>query len=239
MKPVETMRCEHDGTVLEGFFAAPEGDGPFPAVMVMHSALGLAHQVGEKVRLLADLGYLAVATDMYGAGADTGSPEAAGQYFMDLVQNTPKLRARAAAWFDAIAARGDVDAGRIGAIGYCFGGKCVLELARSGVDVKAVSSFHGVLTTDLPASPGTVSAQVAAWCGTEDPYAPLTDIDTLRQELTAANARFQITEFSGVAHSFTDPDAAAMGQEGIRYDAIADRVSWGGTMALLDAALRS
>lgn len=238
MEQFEPIHCEHDGVALKGFFAAPAGDGPFPTVMVMHSALGLRHQVDEKVRLLADLGYLAVATDMYGADADTSSPEAAGEHFMDLVQNTAKLRARAVAWRDAIAARSDCDDSRIGAIGYCFGGKCVLELARSGADVKAVSSFHGVLSTDMPAQPGIVRAITAAYCGTTDPYAPIADIDALRSELSAAGVNFQIMEFGGVAHGFTDPSAAELGQDGVRYDSRADRISWAGTLALLEAELR-
>jgi len=238
MEGFEPVRCDHDGFALEGFCAAPQGSGPFPAVMVMHSGLGLRDQIATKVRLLADLGYLAVATDMYGAGADVSSPEAAGQHYAELIQDMAKLRARTVAWFDTVATRKDVDPQRIGAIGYCFGGMCVLELARSGADVKAVSSFHGVLTTQAPAREGTVRAVVAAYCGTEDPYAPLADVEALRKELSAAGARYEIMEFAGVAHGFTDPSMDDFGHEGIRYDAVADRVSWAGTLALLDTVLR-
>ena len=239
MEGLEPVRCDHDGFALKGYCAAPKGDGPFPAVMVMHSGHGLRKQIAEKVKLLAELGYVAVATDMYGADADISTPEAAGQHYAGLIEDMAKLRARTVAWLDAVAARKDVDAQRIGAIGYCFGGMCVLELARSGADVKAVSSFHGVLTTQSPARPGTVRAQVAAYCGTEDPYAPLADIETLRKELSAAGARYEIMEFAGVAHGFSDPSMDDFGLDGIRYDRVADRVSWAGTLALLDAVLHN
>jgi dienelactone hydrolase len=236
MQPVETMRCEHDGLALEGFAAIPPGGSRQPAVLVMHSALGLRHMMKEKVALLAEQGYAAFATDMYGVGADLGSPEAAGRHYMELMDNPDRLRQRTVAWFEAVAARDDVDPRRIAAIGYCFGGKCVLELARSGADVKAVVSYHGILTTHAPARAGDIKGEVAAYCGLKDPYAPLADIEALRRELTAASARYQITEFAEAAHGFTDPQAEG-GQPGIAYNAIADRVSWAGTLALLQVAL--
>lgn len=233
----EPVRCRHGDTDLEGFMVRPRGDGPFPAVIVMHSALGLRHQVGEKARLLADLGYLAVASDMYGAGADADTPEQAGARYEPLMKDPAQLRDRTVRWFETVAALPEVDPARIAAIGYCFGGKCVLEMARSGVDVKAVSSFHGILATHAPATPGSIAAHVAAWCGTEDPFAPAETTASLRAELDGAGTVYTITEFGGVAHSFTDPDAAEMGMPGIRYDAVADAVSWSGTVAMLSQVL--
>ena len=234
----ETVTCQHGETTLRGFMVRPSGSGPFPAVIVMHSALGLEHQVGDKAQALADLGYLAVASDMYGSGADTSTPEKAGTQFEPLMKDPALLRARTVAWFEAVSALPAVDPARIAAIGYCFGGKCVLELARSGVDVKAVSSFHGILSTHAPAARGAIIGHVAAWCGTEDPFAPAATTAALRDELAEAGARFTVTEFGGVAHSFTDPDAHRMGQPGIRYDAVADAVSWAGTLAMLERALQ-
>ncbi|MCB2077473.1 MAG: dienelactone hydrolase family protein [Novosphingobium sp.] len=238
MSEWEAVRCDHDGVQLEGFLARPSGDGPFPAVLVMHSALGLRHQVGAKARELASLGYLAVATDMYGVDADTSTPEKAGEQFVPLTQDQALLRARCVKWFETVAALPDVDSSRIAAIGFCFGGLCVLELARSGVDAKAVVSYHGILKSQSPAGPGTVKAHVAAYCGLHDPYAPAEDIDALQAEMTAADASYEIMRFGDAAHSFTDPDAGAMGQPGIAYNAIADAVSWAGTLALFDTILR-
>ncbi|MET0271073.1 MAG: dienelactone hydrolase family protein, partial [Sphingomonas sp.] len=130
-----------------------------------------------------------------------------------------------------------VDPSRTAAIGYCFGGMCVLELARSGVDLRAAVSFHGLLRTDRPAAPGAITGQVAAWCGARDPYVPAADVEAFRAEMAEAGAAAQVTVFNAAAHGFTDPDATAMGRAGVAYDAIADRVSWAGTVALLDAVL--
>ncbi len=235
MAQFETIRCEHDGTTLEGLVARPAGSGPFPTVMVMHSANGLRHQVRGKIETLAALGYLAIATDMYGPEAQNGPQEAAHEaytYFLD--DGMHNVRGRSLAWFDAVRAHRDVDPARLAAIGFCFGGHCVLELARAGADLQLVVSYHGTLKTHARAEAGVPRCEVVAYCGAHDPFAPIEDIDTLRQELGDAGARYQITIFGEAAHSFTDPDAARMGMEGIRYDAMADRMSWAGTLTLLE-----
>jgi len=239
MLEFEPFGCDHDGFGLEGLVAKPQGEGPFPTVIVMHSALGLRHQVRGTVELLVQRGYLAVATDMYGPDIQARGQEATGEAYAAFHENPGLLRERVVAWFDTIAARPDVDASRIAAIGYCFGGMCVLELARSGADVKAAVSYHGILTTHAPARKGEVKCEVAAYCGALDPYAPIETIDALRQELTDADARYNISVFGEAAHSFTDPDAGAMDMPGIAYHAIADRVSWAGTLALLEQVFAS
>lgn len=237
MTDLQPLRCQHDGVTLQGYVARPEGEGTFPTVMVMHSALGMRHMVRGKARELAALGYLAVATDMYGADADISSPEKAGAHYMPLAQDSALLRARTVAWFEAVAALDGVDPARIAAIGYCFGGQCAVEMARSGVDLKAAVSFHGLLTTSLPAAPGAIAGDVVAYCGADDPFGPPADTVAFRAEMAAAGARFHITEFAGVAHGFTDPKGEG-GQPGIAYDAAADAISWAGTLALLDTRLR-
>lgn len=241
MEPLQPVEIEHEGVLLRGFAAVPDGAGSFPAVLVMHNALGLGEQVRESARRLAALGYLAVATDMYGAEADIGSEESAGKAFQALVVDAPeRLRARVVAWRDAVAARSDVDAARLAAIGYCFGGQCVLELARSGAEVKAVVSYHGLLGTHAPAAEGAVKGQVVVYCGAQDPYAPIEHVTALRKEMEAAGASYQVTVFGDAAHAFTDKDAATRAaRPGIRYHALSDKVSWAGTVALLEAVLKS
>lgn len=233
MSELQPIICEHEGERLKGYAAVPGGDAPFPAVLVMHSALGLRHMVRDIARKLAGLGYLAVATDMYGEAADISAPEKAGEHYAALLQTPELLRARTALWFDTVAARADVDASRIAAIGYCFGGKCVMELARSGRDLKAAVSYHGLLTTHAPAQPGQIKGEVAAWCGALDPFGPHEETEAFRLEMIAAGANWQITEFGKVAHGFTDPKAEG-GMPGIEYNAIADKTSWAGTLALLE-----
>lgn len=237
MTDFQPFALHHFGTDLIGQIAVPDGPGPHPAVLVMYSAYGLGDHVKASAARLAARGYLALCTDMYGGGAYYPNPSDAGEDFAAIMAQPDLLRARVAAWFAALAADPRADASRIAAIGYCFGGKCVLELARSGADVKAVVSFHGVLTTHAPALPGAIRGEVAAWCGARDPFAPLADIDALRGELEAAGASYQIHTLGDVAHSFTDPGAAKANRPGIEYHPRADRLSWTGTLALLEDVL--
>lgn len=239
MTPLEKIACRHDGATLTGELACPAGPGPHPAVMVMHNALGLGDHMREVAGRLAAQGYVALATDMYGTDIDPSDPMAAGAYYDHLKKVPEKLRDRMRAWLDLLSAMPDVDADRIAAIGYCFGGYCVLELVRSGADVKAIVSYHGILDTRLPAQPGAVKGEVAVYTGAKDPFAPREHVEALREELSAAGAHFQITVFSEAEHSFTDPDAGAMNRAGIGYNALADRMSWAGTLALLEATLKT
>ncbi|HMO67711.1 MAG TPA: dienelactone hydrolase family protein [Novosphingobium sp.] len=234
---IETMEIVHAGERLAGQAAIPDGAGPHPAVLVMHSAVGLNQFYKDIGPKLAALGYLAICADMYGAEADISSSAGHGAQFLRFQQDGNLLRSRVVAWFDAVRARNDVDAARVAAIGYCFGGQCVLELARSGADAKAVVSYHGVLTTHAPAEAGAVKAHVAFYCGANDPFAPMADITALRKEMEAAGASYAVTVFGDAAHGFTDPHAASFGMEGIEYNAMADKVSWAGTLAILDQVL--
>ena len=147
------------------------------------------------------------------------------------------LRTRTVDWFETLAALPNVDRNRIAAIGYCFGGQCVLELARSGADIKAAVSYHGLLTTPMPAQPGSIKGEVAIYTGAQDPYAPPEHVNGIRAELIAAGAKYQITEFGEAGHAFTDPNAAVAARPGIAYHALADAISWAGTVALLNATI--
>lgn len=233
---MQTIPLDHEGAQLSGELFAPVQDGPHPAVLVMHSALGLGSQVRNVAAQLAQQGYIALATDMFGQGFDD-SPAKAGLFFKQFQDNPLLMRQRAVAWFETLAAQTNVDSNRIGAIGYCFGGQCVLELARSGADVKAVSSFHGLLTTHAPATVGAIKGEVALWCGGKDLYAPPEHIEAFRKEMESAKASCQITTFANAEHGFTDQDAVALNRPGISYDALAHLVSWAGTLALLDVTL--
>ncbi len=232
MGEVESVALDHEGTELVGEVYRPADGGPAPAVLVAHSALGIRHVERQAAERLADAGFVAVALDVFGTDYD-GDLERAPEFFMALVSDPETLRARMVAWFERVAALDGVDAARVAAIGYCFGGQCVLELARSGADLVAAVSFHGLLTTHAPAEPGAIGGHVVAWCGADDPYAPPEHVDAFRAEMAAAGAATQVTVFGGVAHAFTDPRAAELARPGIEYDELADRVSWAGTSALL------
>jgi dienelactone hydrolase len=237
MEGLEPLRLTHDGVLLEGYIARPAGEGPFPAVMVMHSGMGLKKFECDKARAIAGHGYFAVATDMF--GVDVRNIQVGDFAPYEKVRDRPDMmRDRIATWFDTVAALPEVDAARIGAFGFCFGGTCVLELARSGKDAKAVVSYHGVLTTHAPARKCTVKPVIAAYCGLEDPFAPAATIDGLRAELSAAQADYHIAEFARVGHSFTNPEAAEYAMPGLAYDAVTDAVSWAGTLALFERTMR-
>ncbi|MDG2002331.1 MAG: dienelactone hydrolase family protein [Novosphingobium sp.] len=230
------IECTHDGTLMEGMAAAPDGAGPHPCVILFPGATGTGPTFRKRAAELVELGYFVACADMYEKGADLSTPEAAGTQFMALLETPKELRARVVAWFETVAARPEADASRIAALGYCFGGKCVLELARSGAELEAVVSFHGLLTTHDPAAPGTIKPEVVAWCAGQDPYAPMSHVEEFRKEMRAAEVSHQITMFSYAQHSFTDPDHDGL-QEGIAYHQLADRVSWAGTVAVLEQLL--
>jgi dienelactone hydrolase len=201
----------------------------------MHSALGVAHEVNERTaRRLAERGYVAICTDMYGAHLAGASVEDAASAYMENLAAPEQQRARTIAWFDTIANRPDVDDERIAAVGFCYGGRTVLELARSGANLKVAVSYHGTLDTHARAELGAIRGHVVAYCGAGDPYAPLEDVDDLRKEMQDAGVtNYQITVFGHAAHGFTDPDAARLQLEGVSYDALSNDLSWSGTLVLL------
>ena len=236
MTDTSEFTYDHDGVMLTGRIARPDGAGPRPGVLVMHSALGPADQIERRARDLAALGYVALAADMYGGGP-AGPALDYTALFMALQDDPGKLRARVVATLAALAALPEVDAGRMGAIGFCFGGQCVLELARSGADIRAAVSFHGLLRTAAPAATGAVRARVLVITGAKDPYAPGEDAATFREEMTAAGADWQLTMYGEGFHAFTAPDIGQHGVPGTRYDPLLDRLSWAQATAFLAATL--
>lgn len=226
----------HEGTTLEGRIAAPDGPGPHPTVLVFPTAFGLGDQIRDVAQRLAAKGYFALAADMFGHGLYSEDQRVIGEVIEPL-WGTELLRSRVVAWLGYLRERSAVAVDRIAAIGYCFGGQCVLELARSGADVKVFVSFHGILATSNPARPGTIRGQVAVYTGGKDPHVPRAHVDALRDELTAAGADWNITEFANAYHAFTDPEADTP-DTGREYDMVADRVSWAGMQALLDTILQ-
>ncbi len=229
------IALEHGESHLEGRLLAPNEPGtPAPAVLVVHDAMGLSDFTVEKAGELAAMGYVALACDMYGHGVHCEDTAQAGEHLQPLLAEPERLRDRIVAWYEHLKSQPEVDASRVAAIGYCFGGQCVLELARSGADVQAVVSYHGLLTTHAPARPGEVHGRIAVYTGSRDPYAPGENVEALRQEMTDAGAAFQITEFSDAYHAFTNPSPPRGVDAGMQYDALADKLSWAGTCGLLD-----
>jgi len=221
-------------TELEGWIAwDPSIDGPRPGVVVAHAWRGRDTFADGKAEALARLGYVGFAADVYGRGRFAETDQQAAALMQPLADDRAELRARIGAAVHELAGHDLVDAGRIAAIGFCFGGLTVLELARGGAPVRGVVSFHGLLGTPSPADARHARARVLALHGHDDPLAPPADVAAFTKEMTGAGFDWQLVTYGHAMHAFTNPkaDAADMG---LKYDATADRRSWAHMQLFLD-----
>lgn len=228
-----TSFAYRDGhTECEGYVALPAGPGPHPAVLIAHNWAGQTEADNDIARRLAGLGYAGFAIDVYGKGK-RGELQGDNSHLMNpWMEDRAGLQKRLLAAVAAVAANPMVDAERIAIIGYCFGGLCALDVARSGVpEIKAAVSFHGVYTPNgLPAQP--INAKVLVLDGWRDPLCPPDAKTALMTELDAAGADWQFLAYGGTYHAFTNKGAAnAAG--GVEYNAAADRRSWAAMSAFL------
>jgi len=200
--------------------------GPRPGVVAVHEAWGLGAQVQRRAKMLADLGYVALAADIFGDRHIPADPPEAFGIIGGFLADRPKLRTRAAAAVSALKSHPRCN-GQVAAIGYCFGGSTVLELARSGnPDVKGVVSFHGALETPTPAEAGKVTAKILACHGAEDPLVQHEQLNGFLSEMAAAGADCQTIAYTGAKHSFTNPEAKGELMPGIIYHERTDHRSW-------------
>ena len=221
---------------LVGYLARPAGSGVRPAVLVVHEAPGLGEHPRMRADMLAELGYVALAADLYGGGELFQGPAAFAA--MSRLRDDPDLlRRRVRAGFDALLAIDGVDRSRVAAIGYCFGGMAVLELARSGADLKAVVSFHGLLETQRPAEPDAVKPALLACTGSEDPLVPPEQVAAFEREMSDAKADWQVVTFGGARHAFTNRRAALAANPALEWKPSADRRSWAFMTAFIADAL--
>lgn len=222
----DAVQYRHEQTVLEGLFAHDAAAAtPQPAIMIAHAWGGRDDFVCDKARRLAELGYAAFALDMYGQGVLGSSPEENGRLMTPFIENRPLLQARMLAALNTVRELPQVDAERIAAMGFCFGGLCVLDLARAGADLRGVISFHGLFDPPGNTHGQRIKARVLALHGYDDPMVPPAKVIALAEELTAAGADWQIHAYGNTMHAFTNPRANDPGF-GTVYDATADRRSW-------------
>lgn len=222
-------------TVLEGYLAWDDAaKGKRPGVLVVHAWMGLDDNARHRAEMLARLGYVAFAADIYGKGVRPKDAAEAGKLAGLYKGDRAKLRARVAAGLATLVAQPKVDATRTAAIGYCFGGTTVLELARSGAQVSGVVSFHGGLDSPTPADGKSIKARVLALHGAADPYVKPTDKAAFEAELAGANVDWQLVEYGGAVHCFTHADAGTDASKGCAYDAKADARSWAAMRAFFD-----
>ena len=225
--------------VMRGYLAFDEAKaGPRPGVLVFHEGLGLGEFVMARARRLAELGYVAFAADMFGERRQARNLQEVAKLVGDLRNEPETLRGRGRAALATLKAMPQVDAGRIAAIGFCFGGSVVLELARDGADLKAAVSFHGVLTTRMPAEPGRVKASVLVLTGADDPLAPPEQVAAFEAEMRAAQVPdWQLISYGNTLHGFTNPAADGSMLRTALYSAQADRRSWASMRGLFDEVL--
>jgi dienelactone hydrolase len=234
----KALEYRQGDTVLEGVLAWDDAaTGKRPGILVIHDWKGLGPEVKRRAEMLAKLGYVALAADIYGKGVRPATPEAAGQEAGKYRADRALLRARARAGLDALAAQPQVDTGHLAAMGYCFGGGATLELARSGAPLRAALSFHGNLDTPSPAKPGDVKAKILVLHGAADPHVPPAQVIAFEDEMQAARVDFELIAYGGAVHAFTNPEAGNDPSKGAAYDATADRRSWEAMQAFLREAL--
>lgn len=224
----KAVEYEHDGVTLEGFHVYDDAaEGKRPAVLVIHQWTGLSDYEKDRSRQLARMGYNVFAADIYGKGIRP-MPPAAGQEAGKYKGNRELFRARLNAGLGVLKSDERTDASKIAAIGYCFGGTGVLELARSGADIAGVVSFHGGLdaAAGLAAPKDGVKARVLVCHGASDPHVPTDHVRDFAKEMTDAGADWQVIAYGGAVHSFTQKSAGNDPSRGSAYDEKADRRSW-------------
>ena len=233
----ETLTYQ-DGTLnLQGLVAYDEtAAGRRPGVVIMPDAFGISPFVRERAERLAKLGWVGMGADPYGNAFMAKDLQEGIKYAMELLGDPAKVRQRVRVAVDKLASLPQVDPDRIGVMGYCMGGTCSLEIARSGAALKGVVSFHGTLATQAPATAGTVKAKVLVCHGADDPFVPVAQVAGLAEEMTKAGVNWQLISYAGTVHSFTNPDAALIGAPGIAYNQRADEHSWKSMVAFFSDA---
>jgi dienelactone hydrolase len=212
---------------LEGYLAYEAG-GPAkrPGVLIVSDWMGIGKNSRARAEQLARLGYVAFVADIYGKGVHPKDGGEAGKLAGQYKGDRPLLRARVRAGLDELRKVSLVDAPRVAAIGYCFGGTTVLELARSGAPVAGVVSFHGGLGSPTPADAKQIKGKVLALHGADDPFVKEDEVKGFEEEMRAAGVDWQLVKYSNAVHSFTDQDAGSDNSKGAAYNAAADRRSW-------------
>ncbi len=208
-------------TPLTGFFAWDDTQGgQRPGILVVHGGAGLDDHAKQRAQSMAELGFVVFACDMYGDGV-AGDRQRIMACAMDLRADPEKLCSRAQAGIDVLASHPQVD-GRFAAVGYCFGGMTVLQLARSGIELTGVVSIHGNLKTTRPAQSSQVKAKVLVCHGALDPHVPMGDVAAFIEEMNSATVDWQLIVYGNAMHGFTHENASVFKVPGVAYHAQAD-----------------
>jgi dienelactone hydrolase len=224
----EAVPYVHEGETCVGYLAYDDSvQGARPAVLLVHEWWGLNDYAKRRTEQIASLGYIVFAADIYGKGRVTKDPKEAGSLAGRFRGGDRRLlRDRAGAALKVLRDNPLADKRKVAAIGYCFGGTTVLELARSGAEIAGVVSFHGGLDTPDPDEAKNIRAKVLVLHGADDPNVPPQQVNAFQEEMRRAKVDWQMISYGGAVHSFTNPDAGSDPSKGAAYDAKADRRSW-------------
>ncbi len=223
----EAVEYRDGEAVLEGYLAYDESvSGKRPGVLVVHEWRGLNDYAKHRAEQLAHLGYVAFAADMYGKGVYAKDHAEAGKLSGVYRENRQLMRARVKAGLEALKQNPLVDPRRLAAIGYCFGGTGVLELARSGEPLSGAVSFHGPLDTPHPEDARNIKCRLLILHGADDPFVTPENVEAFRREMRAAKVDYMMIRYPHAVHSFTVPEAGNDPSKGTAYNAEADRQSW-------------
>jgi dienelactone hydrolase len=224
---IEPVEYKQGDTVLDGYIAYDAGaKGVRPGVVIVHDWMGVSDYVKMRAEQIVKLGYVAFVADIYGKGVRPKDSQEASQLAGKFRSDRPLLRARAQAAMDELKKRSFVDPNRVGAMGYCFGGGTVLELARSGANLAGVISFHGNLDTPNPDDAKNIKGKVLVLHGADDPYVPAQVVQAFQEEMRKAKADWEFVAYGGAVHAFTQKAAGDDPTKGAAYNASADLRSY-------------
>jgi dienelactone hydrolase len=231
----EVLTYDADGLLMQSHLYFEEGASRRPGILVFPEAFGLSQHAKNQAQRLAQLGYVALACDLHGEGKLFEDLKSVGPIIEALRNEPAHIRARAKGGLDALVARPEVDAARVAAIGYCFGGTMGLELARGGNPILGVVGFHSGLATVAPQDARNIKGKILVCIGADDPVIPVEQRMAFENEMRNGEVDWQMDLYGGVVHSFTNSDADKAGRTHIsRYNAQAAARSWATMRAFLD-----
>lgn len=229
----EVVEYTQGDTKLQGFVAWDSAiSGKRPGVLIVHEWWGQNQHARNQAERLAKAGYVGFALDMYGKGKVATHPSDAKAFMAEATSDFPREKARFDAALALLKQRPEVDPTKIAAIGYCFGGGVVLDMLRSGETFSLVATFHGALGSKQPMKPGN-KTRVLVLHGAADPMITQEQLATFKKEMDAAHVRYEVIEYPGAKHGFTNPDADKAGVPGLAYDAKADEASFAALLKAL------
>lgn len=233
---VKTQEIEYKQgqTTLQGVLAWDDAvKGKRPGVLVVHEWWGLNEHAREQAKRLATAGYVAFAVDMYGKGKLATHPNDAKTFVAEATATPAVEKARFDAAMAVLKKRPEVNPKQIGAVGYCFGGGVALDMARAGEPLAFVATFHGSLAAKEPAKKGAIKPKLLILHGAEDPMVDAKAVAAFKEEMTNAGAKYEVIEYPGAKHAFTNPEAGKFNVPGLEYNAKADQESFAALLKML------